>query len=454
MRPVRFSALAIVATSVALSSVLSSNTLFAQPTSPPEPGSDEPETTWTPVETQDRVTATAWGREVALLRKVHLLTWDDTVAKPGFTSSLLVGKNGEKIPVQSVTVLEGRVDAVIPEDQTDRGVLLAAPDRISAISREGRISMSITDTEVLVQVLRGKALVAHAGLFKELLPGKVRVFSRASGKSNDVDPAPAPTLTAKRALGVALTGDATMSVQVPQEGTYCVALQDEGHATIGASQCVAGGSTVELAAPAAGNYFAVARQLGAGSLDGALSEPLPLQVLGAAPGQEPAQNGVFLLEPLERITFRGVEGLQMRYGTSDRFVPATETVGLVQNRATTVQFRHPGAPDQLTTVRLAPRISEVRTSIGPVNARWPGKPATVKVSVRDGSGRLLTEKDDLKLELSVNSTSIDVDFEVTDQGLVTTVPPQSGEGPWVVRLSVLDAKDRLLARDILEVASR
>jgi hypothetical protein len=144
----------------------------------------------------------------------------------------------------------------------------------------------------------------------------------------------------------------------------------------------------------------------------------------------------------------------MRYGHSDRFVPATTSVGLVQRRATTVQFRHPSSPDQMTTVRLAPKISEVKTSIGPANARWPGKPVTVKVVVRDGSGKLLTAKDGLRLEISVNSTTIDADFEETAQGLVTTVPAQSGDGPWVVRLSVLDGKDRLLARDILEVTSR
>jgi carbamoyl-phosphate synthase/aspartate carbamoyltransferase/dihydroorotase len=62
-----------------------------------------------------------------------------------------------------------------------------------------------------------------------------------------------------------------------------------------------------------------------------------------------------------------------------------------------------------------------------------------RVTAEPGTGQMLT---------------IDADFEETAQGLITTVPAQSGDGPWVVRLSVLDGKDRLLARDILKVTSR
>ncbi len=409
--------------------------------------------TWTPVSPADRVVATAWGEETALLREVHLLTWDGAEAFPGFTSSLLVGRDGGKIPVQSVRVTRGRVDAVLVPSKEERGVLLAGPNSISAIANRGRISMSVTEGEVFVQALRHEALVGHRGIFKELPPGVVRVFNRVTGKYRDDAPVPPPKFRSTSALAVAMTGSAPLGLVAEGEGRVCFALQDESGTSVGASKCAPAGTMVELEAPA-GSYRALARRIGPGQLEGALSAPLPIKVLGLAEGQAPPEEGAFLLERFERVRLRGTEGLEMRVGSSKLYVPATDSIGLAQGLPTTVEFRSPNAPEERTQIQLAPKIGKVATSIGPAGVTWPGTPARVSVAVLDGNGNLLDESDGLRLSVSVNSESVPAHFRKTKEGLIAEVPSQPGTGPWVVRLQVYDAGDRVVARDFLEVVRR
>lgn len=409
---------------------------------------------WTPVAPHERVVASAWGEETALLRKAHLLTFQGAEAHPGFTSSLLVGRDGNKIPVQTVRVVRGRVDAVLIPSTVERGVLLAAPDSISAIANRGRVSLSVTDKKVYVQALRGEALVGHRGLFKKLPPGIIRVFDRLGGRSEDLAPSPPPTLLATSGLGVALTGGAEMGALAKGDGQVCIGLQDANNQAVGPSECAPAGTEVKLFLPSAGTYYAVARRLGLGELEGQLSDPVPLRLLGLAEGQTLPKGGVFLLDQFERVKLRGTEGLEMRVGSSKVFVPATDSLGLAQGKPTVIEFRVPKAPDQRTQLRLAPKIGDITTSIGPPGLVWPGKPAQIKVSVRDGSGKLLDEKDGVRLAVSVNSQEIPMKFQRTETGLRAEVPAQSGAGPWVVRLQIYDEKSNVLARDFLEVVPR
>lgn len=415
---------------------------------------DGADSTWTPISPSERVVAAAWGRETALLRDVTLLTFEETEANPGFTSSLLVGRDGNKIPVQTVRVTKGRVDAVLVPSDQERGVLLAGPDSVSAIANRGRISMSVTKDEVFVQALREEALAGHRGIFKKLSPGVVRVFNRASGKYQDEAPAPAPEFRSTSALSVAMTGGAELGLVAEGSGDVCFGLRDEDGTNVGSTACGPAGTAVKVAAPGAGIFHAVARRLGDGNLDGALSKPVTLRVLGLAEGQVPPESGVFLLERFERIRLLGTAGLEMRVGSSKLFVPATESIGLAQGQPTIVEFRSPDAPEQRTQLRLSPKIGKVETSIGPAGVKWPGNPARVSVAVHDGNGKLMDEDDGLELSVSVNSEIVPADFRKTKNGLVADVPAQAGSGPWVIRLHVYDEDDRELARDFLEVVRR
>jgi hypothetical protein len=213
-------------------------------------------------------------------------------------------------------------------------------------------------------------------------------------------------------------------------------------------------SGVEFTLPGAGTYFVYGRKLGPGGIGGPVSRPLKLQFLGLGARQKEPTRGVFLLERGERVSLVGFEGLEMRYGKSTEFLPASPTIGLSRQRPTRVEFRDPADRKNTVTVRLAPRIMKPRIDFDSPRALWPGKPVGVRVQLRDGTGRIRDLEGELRIVTRVNMTRISPKWTMTEAGLATKISAQEGKGPWVIRINVLDRRGRSIARQHLEVAPR
>jgi hypothetical protein len=163
---------------------------------------------------------------------------------------------------------------------------------------------------------------------------------------------------------------------------------------------------------------------------------------------------VFLLSQGERVHLAGTDELEVRYGSSPSYLPASNSVGLSQQQKTTVEFRNPKETDQRVVLTLAPKFLRKEIELGPPGAHWPGSPVKMRIGMWDGAGNLLRPGDDVKVQVTVNAKDIPMSWTTTSEGYVGQVSKQAGVGPWVVRVSVLDERGHTLARDFLEIAAR
>lgn len=389
----------------------------------------------------------------SLPRDVSLALGEGATIQTSFTSSLPVGERGAKVPVQSVEVDGGRVDAYLPKGSVSRGLLLQGPDKILGISTDGHMVMMVDKASVVIGALDGDVLVGQDSKFKPLPAGRIRVFSRASGMSADFDTPKAPVLKNQSGLSVALTGSVQISLATTSPDPLLLTVVDERGAALVEPRRYEPGVPLQAEVPHAGLYYAVARPLGKGDIEGPLSAPVKIQVLGLAPGQRAPQDGVFLLGHEERVHLAGTDGLEVRYGNSPTYLPASSSVGLSQRQKTIVEFRNPHATDQRVVLTLAPRISRKEIELGPAQARWPGAPVQMRIGLWDGAGNLLRPGDDVEVRVTVNALDIPMSWKKASEGYIGQVPKQAGEGPWVVRVNVLDDQGHLIARDFLEVAA-
>src|SRR5690606_22342076 len=130
------------------------------------------------------------GREMAVKRNVVLLLDDSVVATPKHTAMLPVGPRSASVPVETIDISGGRVDAQIP-DGVAQGVLLHASG-IQAISTGGRLAMVADGNTVVVAAISGEALIGEKGRFKSLAEGQIRLFNLRSGQTSDRAFLPAP----------------------------------------------------------------------------------------------------------------------------------------------------------------------------------------------------------------------------------------------------------------------
>lgn len=388
-----------------------------------------------------------------LPRDVRLAIGSGATISPTFTTSLPVGERGAKVLVQTIEVDGGRVDAYLPDREVKRGILLFGPDKILGISTGGHMVMKVEPENVIIGALSGDVLVGQDSKFKPLPAGKIRIISRVSGVARDVAVPTAPSVKNKTGLSVALTGGAEVGLAVSSSSPAVVGVVDEQGAEIIAPRRYEPGAEIAVGVPHAGIYYAVARSLGAGDIEGPLSSATKIQVLGLAPGQEPPQNGVFLLGNEERVRLAGTEGLEVRYGNSPTYLPASRSVGLSQSQKTLVEFRNPKDVEQRVLLTLAPRYQRKEIELGPKEARWPGDSVKMRIGMWDGAGNLLRPGEGVDVRVTVNSGDVPVSWKSTNDGYVAQIPRQEGAGPWVVRVNVKDGRGHTIARDFLEVAA-
>lgn len=385
-------------------------------------------------------------------RGVELHVPDEAQFEAGLTTSLPLGPKGAQVLVQSVAVREGRVDVVMPSPSAPRGVLLQGPRKVSGIVTSGRLSMIVSDEDVIVAALEGNAVVGQEGGFMPLLEGHLRVYPR-SGRSVQKALPSSPTLITRDGLQAVLSGRATARITSDSKAPLRIVVLDDRGVTVAAAESKEA-KGVEFTLPQAGTYFAYARELGVGGLEGSVSEALKLQFLGLAPGQKGPERGVFLLNPGERVTLVGIEGLEMRYGKSKDYVPATSSLGLSSDEPVRVAFRDPDRPARAVVLRFAPRVQDAQIHFDSPRAVWPGSAVGVRVALKSGLGDLIPLSDKMQIVTHVNMTRITPRWTMTKRGLVTKVPSQKGEGPWVIRVEVKDKNGRTIVRNHLEIVSR
>jgi len=370
-----------------------------------------------------------------------------------FTSTLPLGKHGTPITVENVHVSRGRVDGFAPSDGT-AGVLLHGPGEVQVVTAAGHISMNVGPDRITVATIGGEALVGRSGALKVLPANTVRTFERKVPRFTDHASLPAPDAEAP-GLGLSLGGETSVVLKVKNPdaaASYCGFLFDATGHTVARSCGQLDPSNIRLTAPAAGAYWASVAAVDAEGLAGALSQPAPVRILGLKDAEKDIQNGSVSLGAGEQLELIGYEGLMMRYGTSPEYCPATATVKTLEQKPTSIEFRNPQKPDDAVVLKLSPRLLKTRIDIGPTHSTWPQDEVKVSIEMWDGHGRPLDNMAEYQIVTKVGISPVQVPFTQQGSALVGVVPPQAGPGPWVVRVSVMDAKGREVKRNFLEVA--
>ena len=175
-----------------------------------------------------------------------------------------------------------------------------------------------------------------------------------------------------------------------------------------------------------------------------------VRAFGPAPGTM-TQGGALLLDPGQRVSMLGTEGLLLRYSGVPDYVSAGPSLGLTGTQVTSVEFRSPTDPTQTAMVLLRPRNLAPRMSLGPSHATWPSQPVEIRIELRQGDGAPLTDTSAWVPVVTVNLRPVPVTFERSGNVLLGRLTPQTGEGPWVVRVSLQSTFGLEVARDFLEV---
>jgi hypothetical protein len=253
-----------------------------------------------------------------------------------------------------------------------------------------------------------------------------------------------------------LGGEAPVVLQVDDPrpaASYCGFLFDANGANVTQTCGQTNPHRILLNAPSAGVYWASVAAVDVDGLAGAPSQAVPVHILGVQPGTYDIEGHTVFLGLGEQVKLLGYDGLMMRYGTSPEYFPAAPAVRVVEQKPTVVEFRDPQDPRGSVVLNLSPRVLKSQIDIGPVSSSWPQDDIKVTVKMWDGQGRPLDALAEHRIVTKVGLSTVDVPFTHDGTSLVGIVPPQPGPGPWVIRVSVVDANGREIKRNFLEVST-
>ncbi len=390
-------------------------------------------------------------KQIELKRGIFLSSFDGAVARPTHTSLLPVGPRGRKIPVQTVEVDNGRVAVEVPTTGI-LGVLLRGPDGLSAIVTQGRATLVVDSSKTHLVTFGHDVLLGKDGRFDTIPSGTVVRSARQTSAIGAPAALPnAPRLRATTSVAPVIGGPADVVIEAPSNTRPLIfgVFDEQGH-QVGESMLAESSSAFTASLPGAGTYRVVARALDESGVGGPVSAPATVRVLGLG-AELQRERGAFLMRPDQRVPLIGAQGLEMYHQSTRGFVPAPASLALIDGAKTDLLFRDPASPASTVALRLEPLTARARVSLSPGLAVWPEHPIAMSVKAHDVHGEPIVVGENFQVKVRVNFDEVEVDWETRDGSVHATLPPQSGPGPWVVRVSVIDEYGTEVGRNHLEV---
>jgi hypothetical protein len=207
----------------------------------------------------------------------------------------------------------------------------------------------------------------------------------------------------------------------------------------------------ELPKLAPGRYEVTARAVDKFGVESASSKPITLRVIGAElPEGARVSDDAILLGRAGRLKLIGADGLEASYGRATLFIPVPNDVGLARGESTLLRLREPGGKDELG-IKLEPRTLKADVEIGPKTASWPADPLSITVKLFDHRGRPVNDDLKVKPHVFVNVHQVEPTWTHTGNQYTAKLTPSSDQGPWVVRVEVLDDFGEQAGRDFIEL---
>lgn len=370
------------------------------------------------------------------------------------TTRLWLGAEGIH-RVHIVLVRRGHVRAKIAAGPQRRGLALWSVDRRLAVVTDGRAELVVRDGVEVSANTGGHVLVASGAGWDPLERGKKQ--RRVHGAAAQPEALlPAPRIVLPRRIAAAFTGPVTLPVEwakVSGAASYEVTLRAAGKVRAGVS--VNGGRrSAELGGIGPGRYIAEVRAVDEDGIGGSRGVSAAAHVLGIElpPGAYVSSDGRVRLAPSQVARVTHCEGLEMAYGTGERFIAATEQVRLYRERPTRVRYRLAGTP-QSFAVDLVPQALKADILIGPKSPEFPKDDVHIAVRLIDeygGRGPVEIEPD---IVVTAGIEQLDLRWQTRGEYRYAKVAPVGGVGPWVIRVDVFGPRGRSLGHDFIEVAA-
>jgi len=369
----------------------------------------------------------------------------------------LVG--GKNRPAHVVLLRSGKVDVDSTGARRDGpAVLVTVPERLGGILLEGRMTVLAKPRRTAVASRRGTVLAGEGSRWSPLGAGRVRTVDPAHPVGFERGLPEEPRwLTGARLW---ITPHAVVGVsdlvwtQAPEALSYRVVLQRDGEAR---PFQVLGSAAPALPSPVllpAGSYRATVIGVDSEGLVGFPSSELGLAVVSLTlpPGAVLEAPGRVRLHRGQAIGLRGPEDLELTYGSGDTWVPAGSRVELFRDEATRVRLRVRGG-EATTSLDLVPHRSATTVTIGPRDARWPSTPVTIEVRSHHDPGTAAARPLAPEPRVFLGPDVLPVTWQASGGVLRTTVSPQAGPGPWLLRVEVTDPHGHSLGEEFFAIAA-
>ena len=238
---------------------------------------------------------------------------------------------------------------------------------------------------------------------------------------------------------------------VPDAQGYRVRVLEDGQAIFDKN---VPGTSLEDQAPELqpGKYDMTVQPLDECGIPGSVSDPARLHVVGVdlAEGGYVDDTGVLRTLVGTKVRLTHSEDLFIGYPDTDTWVPFRSEIALHRDQEMPFYLR--SRDGQPTMFRAAPRDIEASVEIGPKNVRWPNQNVDMVVRVHRKGGESAPEWVQPEVKVMLGTRPMDVLWTKQGEELRATIPSQSGKGPCVVRVEVVDQYGVVLGRNFLEVA--
>jgi hypothetical protein len=401
------------------------------------------------------------GREPVVLELDHQLLVE---VEPGsefrvgsITKLPIAAGPDPMVPARTIFLARGRIDVTLPEPEKRPrfACLLLGPNQIRVVNKGGRVSLRARERVVTAASHTGEALVTTGKSWLRVPEGTARVFNDnwPEGLRRSFPPPPSrPTLSRSLLLeGQGAESSTLVAWTTPLGSLYELSLANE-QGTAEVARALEQ-SRHALAGLKTGRYQVRVRAVDDVGLESVWSEPAPLNVVGfeAPENARVEPNGLVRLLPGQRVRLRGGDGLEVGYLGFDQFLPAPQSLGLVQRRPITALLRH---PQTLETVQLRLEPLDVHADIEvprePV--RWPAAGLPLTIHLRDQNNEPIAATYHAKIELSVNLQPLEPKWQRRGSTLTTVLEQPSLKGPWLLRISVFDERGATLGMELAEIA--
>jgi hypothetical protein len=389
-----------------------------------------------------RVVASA-GSEFRVVGKPQKLALGPRKDTPGYTVLLRSGALRVSVPA------EGR-----------SAVVVSAPRKTNVLVVSGTMSITASNERVAVANAEGETKIGVGSDSLRALPiGMMREIDSGAGAVRPL--ADSPSSLDTPGLAFSFGADATLgAMRWPSAAGvsgYRVEIRNEKGRVVGTRETrepSLDGGAFRLSP---GKYVAKVAGIDPSGLEAARAAECPFRVVRVTVPERGFvdADGAVHFPPGRSLELANADGIEMTYGGGDYFVAAPKTLDLVRAEPRLVRFRLPGNPAE-AKLWLVPRQVRARVEFGPAVPTWPRDSLEIRVRVEEANAPTQAQAQpiDVRARVLLGVEPVNVSFVRDGNVLRGVLPPQTGKGPWVVRVEVEDQSGAALGRDFIEVARR